>query len=199
MVATLTPGTDNPGAVGLLPRGQNARESLGPGRAGGCRARGLDAVVETALANVEETRAVSRVYRAAGHRIELVVIAVSDADSQAAVLERFFGPEGRYVGWDNQDACAAGLLDALAVIEAEHLVDRVTVVRRGLEPLYDNELTADGAWARPPDAVGAVRTTRVFRGKLRLNVATVGLRGGRRRGVGAGATAVGGPNLRLVP
>ncbi|ROQ36262.1 hypothetical protein EDD98_5355 [Streptomyces sp. PanSC19] len=31
MAATLTPGTDNAGAVGLLPHGRNAREGLGPG------------------------------------------------------------------------------------------------------------------------------------------------------------------------
>ncbi|MFI8504551.1 zeta toxin family protein [Streptomyces sp. NPDC085524] len=140
------------------------------------RAARLDVVVELALADAAEARAVSALYRAAGYRVELVVLAVAEADSQLGVLERFFGPEGRYVAWENQDRCADGLLTSLEVIEAEHLVDRVTVVRRGLEPLYDNELTDHGAWGRPPAAAATVRAerlrpwsaprTRVFRRSL---------------------------------
>ncbi|MEU9405751.1 zeta toxin family protein [Streptomyces sp. NPDC048281] len=140
----------------------------------------LDAVVETALADPQEIRADSAAYRAAGYRVELVVLAVADALCQLSVLERFLGPGGegggRYVGWDNQDGCAAGLLDTLHVVEAERLVDRVLVARRGLEPLYDNELTPDGAWSRPAAAVAAVRAewrrpwdapqSRVFRREL---------------------------------
>ncbi|WP_331718875.1 zeta toxin family protein (plasmid) [Streptomyces sp. NBC_00161] len=125
------------------------------------RAAGLDVVVELALADPAEARAVAALYRAAGYRIELVVLAVADADCQLGVLERFFGPEGRYVAWENQDHCADGLLDSLEVIEAEHLVDRVTVVRRGLDPLYDNELTDDGLWGRPPGAAATVRAERL--------------------------------------
>ncbi|MFI5672181.1 zeta toxin family protein [Streptomyces sp. NPDC051704] len=140
------------------------------------RAAGLDVVVELALADPAEARAVSALYKAAGYRIELVVLAVAEADSQLGVLERFFGPDGRYVAWENQDRCADGLLDSLEVIEAEHLVDRVTVVRRGLDPLYNNELTDDGIWGRPPGAAATVRAerlqpwsaprTRVFRRSL---------------------------------
>ncbi|MEU5810935.1 zeta toxin family protein [Streptomyces sp. NPDC047718] len=140
------------------------------------RAAGLDVVVELALADPAEARAVSALYRAAGYRIELVVLAVAEADSQLGVLERFFGPDGRYVAWENQDRCADGLLDSLDVIEAEHLVDRVTVVRRGLDPLYDNELTDTGIWSRSPAAAATLRAerlqpwsgprTRVFRRSL---------------------------------
>lgn len=140
------------------------------------RAARLDVVLELALADADEARAVSRRYRKAGYWIGLVVLAVAEADSQLAVLERFFDGEGRYVGWDNQDACGAGLLDSLAVVEAERLTDRVAVVRRGLEPLYNNELTPKGEWIRTPDAAGAVRRerllpwsapkSRVFRHKL---------------------------------
>ncbi|MFG2979245.1 zeta toxin family protein [Streptomyces sp. NPDC048331] len=125
------------------------------------RAARLDVVVELALADTAEARAASALYRAAGYRVELVVLAVADADSQLGVLERFFGPESRYVAWENLDHCADGLLTSLEVIEAEHLVDRVTVVRRGLEQLYDNELTDHGAWGRPPAAAATVRAERL--------------------------------------
>ncbi|MFG2979563.1 zeta toxin family protein [Streptomyces sp. NPDC048331] len=112
----------------------------------------------------DEIRAVSAVYRAAGYRIELVVLAVAEAVSQLAVLQRFFGPDadggGRYVAWDNQDACTTGLPNTVALVEAERLVDRVMVVRRGLVPLYDNELAADG-WIRREGAAAVVRAERL--------------------------------------
>ncbi|MDX3319780.1 zeta toxin family protein [Streptomyces sp. ME03-5684b] len=53
---------------------------------------------------------------------------------------------GRYVPWENHDACATKMLDTLAVIEAEQLADRVTVVRRDGTVLYSNERTAGGGW-----------------------------------------------------
>ncbi|MEV6840876.1 zeta toxin family protein [Streptomyces sp. NPDC051133] len=128
------------------------------------RLRRFDVVVELALADPEEIRAASAAYRAAGYRVELVVLAVAEALCQLGVLERFFAPDadggGRYVAWDNQDGCAEGLLASLTVVEAEHLVDRIAVVRRGLEPLYDNELTADRTWSRPTAATATVRAER---------------------------------------
>ncbi|MFG3532721.1 zeta toxin family protein [Streptomyces sp. NPDC047917] len=127
------------------------------------RSARLDVVVETALADPAEFRSVSAVYREAGYRIELVALAVAEADSQLGVLQRFFGMPahggGRYVGWENQDGCAAGLLETLAVVEEERLVDRVGVVRRGLEPLYDNELVG-GKWVCEVAAAAVVRAER---------------------------------------
>ncbi|MFD3700725.1 zeta toxin family protein [Streptomyces sp. NPDC058646] len=124
------------------------------------RSARLDVVLELALADPSEIRAVSAVYRAAGYRIELVVLAVADAVSQLAVLQRFFGPDGRYVAWDNQDACTTGLPKTVALVEAERLVDRVMVVRRGLVPLYDNELAADG-WIGPEAAAAVLQAERL--------------------------------------
>ncbi|MFE7531643.1 zeta toxin family protein [Kitasatospora sp. NPDC057542] len=122
------------------------------------RAHRLDAVVETALADPEAARAQALAYRASGHRVEIVALACASAVSQLGVLKRYLGNgdgAGRYVSWANHDECARQLAHTLGVLEEEHLVDRVTVVRRGLEPLYDNEL-ADGTWIRPPGAARAV-------------------------------------------
>ncbi|MEU3564180.1 zeta toxin family protein [Kitasatospora sp. NPDC006786] len=124
------------------------------------RAHRLDAVVETALSDPEEARAQALAYRAAGHRIEVVALACASAVSQLGVLERYIGhgdSAGRWVSWANHDQCAQQLARTLDVLESEHLVDRVTVVRRGLEPLYGNELV-DGSWTRPPEAARAVET-----------------------------------------
>ncbi|MEU4118949.1 zeta toxin family protein [Kitasatospora sp. NPDC028055] len=122
------------------------------------RAHRLDAVVETALADSGEARAQALAYRAAGYRVEVVALACAAAVSQLGVLERYLGDgegAGRWVSWANHDECARELARVLGVLEEERLVDRVTVVRRGLEVLYSNELV-DGSWVRRPGAVNAV-------------------------------------------
>ncbi|WP_301129026.1 zeta toxin family protein [Streptomyces cacaoi] len=124
------------------------------------RAHRLDAVVETALADVDEFRRDALAYGQAGARRELVVLAVPEAVSQLGVLERFVAGAveggGRYVSWANHDACAAGLLPAVEIVDAERLVERVTVLRRDGAVLYANELGPDGAWLRPPATREAV-------------------------------------------
>lgn len=126
------------------------------------RAHGLDAVVETALADADGARAASVAYRAAGHRIELVVVATAPAASAQGILDRYLATHadggGRWVSWENHDACVAGLLSTLVVVEDEHLVDRVTVVRRDHTVLYTNHLDHTGRWAGEPGAAAAVDT-----------------------------------------
>ncbi|MEU9471245.1 zeta toxin family protein [Streptomyces avermitilis] len=128
------------------------------------RKMGFDAVVESALADPDDFRASSRAYRAAGHRIEVVVLAISEALSQLGIVDRFLTEAadggGRYVSWENHDTCAKGLLATLAVIETEQLADSVTVVRRDGTALYTNELTEDGGWRRRPAADRVVRRER---------------------------------------
>lgn len=122
------------------------------------RARHFDAVVESALADPDGFRASSLAYRTAGHRIEVVAVATAEALSQLGILDRFL-TEGRYVAWENHDACAKAMPATLAVIEAGQLADRVTVVRRDGTVVYANELT-EGGWRRPPAAARAIRAER---------------------------------------
>ncbi|WP_432128078.1 zeta toxin family protein [Streptomyces sp. bgisy082] len=124
------------------------------------RACRFDAVVESALADAGEFRVSSAAYRRSGHRIEVVVVATAEAWSQLGTLDRLLdaaaaGEDARYVGWDNLDTCMAGLPVTLAVVEAEQLADRVTVVRRDGTVLYDNELVG-GVWRRRVAADRAV-------------------------------------------
>ncbi|MDX3129604.1 zeta toxin family protein [Streptomyces europaeiscabiei] len=124
----------------------------------------FDAVVESALADPDDFRASSRAYRAAGHRIEVVVLAISEALSQLGIVDRFLAETadggGRYVSWENHDTCAKNLLATLAAIETEQLADRVTVVRRDGTALYTNDLTPEGTWRRRPAAERVVRAER---------------------------------------
>ncbi|GGN41138.1 zeta toxin family protein [Streptomyces fuscichromogenes] len=128
------------------------------------REMGFDAVVESALADPDDFRASSRAYRAVGHRIEVVVLAVPQALSQLGIVDRFLAEAaaggGRYVSWENHDTCATGLLSTLAVIETEQLADRVTVVRRDGSVLYSNERASDGSWRHRPAAERVVMAER---------------------------------------
>ncbi|MEU7553158.1 zeta toxin family protein [Streptomyces sp. NPDC044571] len=123
------------------------------------RVHRFDAVVESALADIEEFRTSAAAYRQAAHRIEVVALATAEARSQLGILDRFLSEAieggGRYVSWENHDTCTGQLLATLTVIEAERLADRVTVVRRDGTVLYDNELV-DGSWRRRPAAERAV-------------------------------------------
>jgi hypothetical protein len=120
----------------------------------------FDAVVESALADPDHFRASSLAYRAAGHRVEVVAVATTEALSQLGILDRFL-TEGRYVSWENHDTCSKDMLATLAVIEAGRLADRITVVRRDGTVLYANELSAEGAWRRRPAAAQTVRVERL--------------------------------------
>ncbi|MFJ9460917.1 zeta toxin family protein [Kitasatospora sp. NPDC101447] len=128
------------------------------------RERRLDALVETALADTDIARRQMLAYRAAGYRVEVVALACAPAWSQLGVLTRYTqqaleAGAGRYVSWENHDACAAALVATLRVVEEEMVADRVTVVRRGLVPLYSNEFIGR-AWQRPPGAARAVEAER---------------------------------------
>ncbi|MGW0551948.1 zeta toxin family protein [Streptomyces altiplanensis] len=112
-------------------------------------------MVESALADAEEFRASATAYRQARHRIEVVAVATAEALSQLGLLDRFLS-DPRYVSWENHHACAKSMLRTLAVIEAEKLAGRITVVRRDGTVLYDNEFV-DGAWRRR-SAVGGRRS-----------------------------------------
>ncbi|MFJ2136900.1 zeta toxin family protein [Streptomyces sp. NPDC087845] len=124
------------------------------------RACRFDAVVESALADPAEFRTLSVAYRSSGHRIEIVVVATAEAWSQPGILDRLLtgaasGGGARYLAWDNLDTFVTQLPKTLAVIEAEQLADRITVVRRDATVLYDNELV-DGTWRRRTAADKAV-------------------------------------------
>ncbi|MGC0422061.1 Ni2+-binding GTPase involved in maturation of urease and hydrogenase [Embleya sp. AB8] len=124
------------------------------------RDRGFDAVVETALADVDTFRVDVAAYRRAGFRVEVLALATPEAWSQLGILARYVtgavDGRGRYVSWDNHDACARALPRVLAVVEAEGLADRVTVVRRDASVVYANEAGADGEWVRAPGADAAL-------------------------------------------
>ncbi|MGW2748089.1 zeta toxin family protein [Streptomyces sp. NPDC001450] len=125
------------------------------------RGQRFDALVETPVVDPEQARA----YRGAGYRVEVVVLAEAEAVTQLSVLERYLAQvakdgAGRYVSWDNHDQCVRRLPRSLEVIESEQLADRVMVIRRNLQVLYDSGPTTNGADPSPAGAHQALKTAR---------------------------------------
>ncbi|WP_327310100.1 zeta toxin family protein (plasmid) [Streptomyces sp. NBC_01298] len=121
------------------------------------RSRRFDVVLEEPVADVEEACAKARSYRADGYRVELVALATAEAEAQLSSLDRYLTQVaeegvGRYVSPGNFDRCARNLPRFLQVVEAERLAHQVMVARRGLQVLYLNKLTDEGAWQRVPAA-----------------------------------------------
>ncbi|MGW8767840.1 zeta toxin family protein [Streptomyces sp. NPDC055815] len=122
------------------------------------RTRRFDALVEAPVVDPEQARA----YRDAGYRVEVVVVAEAEAVTQLSVLERYMAQvaedgAGRYVSWDNHDQCVRRLPESLETIERERLADRVMVVRRDLQVLYDNQLTGPAPTVGAHQALQAAR------------------------------------------
>ena len=114
------------------------------------RARGWDVVLETPLSDPDSFRAVAAAYREAGYRIEIAALATSEALSRLNALTDYLdnlSKESRCVSWADHNTHGRGLLEALAVLEAEQLVDRVSILRGDHTVLYDNELV-NGTWRR---------------------------------------------------
>ncbi|ESP95694.1 putative DNA-binding protein (plasmid) [Streptomyces sp. GBA 94-10 4N24] len=144
----------------LLPQLPLRAPRQGRPRTRGDAPHSLNAIVESALADPDDFRALSEAYRRSRHRIEVVALATPEVLSQLGTIDRFLteasvGAGGRFVTWANHDACTKNMHTTLAVIEAEQLADRVTVVSRDGTVLDDNELV-DGAWRRRPAADKAV-------------------------------------------
>ncbi|WP_432251749.1 zeta toxin family protein [Streptomyces sp. HNM1019] len=124
----------------------------------------LDAVIETALSDPGEARTTLGAYRRAGHRVEVVVLAVPEAVSSLAVLHRYLQQvratgAGRYVSARNHDHCSRELPGVLRVIEAERLAHLVAVIgANGVH--YLNRLAPNGRWSIPPRAVQALTAER---------------------------------------
>lgn len=127
------------------------------------RRRRLDVVLEEPVADVDEVCAKARGCRADGYRVELVALAVAEAEAQLSGLDRYLAQVdeegvGRSVSWGNLKKCTRNLPRFLQAVEDERIVDRIMVVRCGLHTLYRNELAADATSRRRPTGASEALT-----------------------------------------
>jgi UDP-N-acetylglucosamine kinase len=97
--------------------------------------------------------------------VEVAILAFSEAGSRLSILARYLEQRrdrghGRLTGRAKHDASSAGILAASDLIDQERLADTVAVYRRGNRLVYSNQLTPEGAWARPAATHQAINTER---------------------------------------
>lgn len=88
------------------------------------REHGFDAVIESALADADEFRASARAYRRSAHGSRSWPWPPRRPSASSGSWATYWPRAART--WRNHDTCA-GVCRTLAVIEAEHLADRITV------------------------------------------------------------------------
>ncbi|TGG78529.1 Zeta toxin family protein [Streptomyces albus] len=125
------------------------------------RERRSDAVVETAPASAASFVNSAMLYRQAGYRVELVVLAVRAADSLQGTADRYaqvssYGASPRFTTTSGHDTHFAALPDAVAAAEDPLVADAITVLRRDATVLYRNERSLRGEWVHPAGAAAAL-------------------------------------------
>ncbi|MFG2887592.1 zeta toxin family protein [Streptomyces sp. NPDC048297] len=121
------------------------------------RERRSDAVIEIAPSGAAAFVNTALLYREAGYRVELAVLAVRAPDSRQGTADRCaqllrLGAAGRFTTAGGHDEHFAALQEAVAAAEHVPVADLVTVMRRDGSVLYRNERGPGGAWERSAGA-----------------------------------------------
>ncbi|MFD1084206.1 zeta toxin family protein [Micromonospora andamanensis] len=129
------------------------------------REQRFDVVISAPLAGADWAAARFADFRHAGYRLEYVFVAVHEARSLLAVLDRYQQERdasgvGRFVRPEIHDKAYAAVLGTVDRLEAERLVDAVYVLRRGGEVVYHNSLDDAGNWREPAGLRRAIEQER---------------------------------------
>ncbi|MCZ0983739.1 zeta toxin family protein [Streptomyces diastatochromogenes] len=108
------------------------------------RDRRGDVLIEAAPGSVEEFLASALPFAAGGYPVELVVLAVREADSQLATALRYAralqrGGTGRFTSRSGHDTCFRALADVVAAAETHPQIASITVIRRDGQALLRHE------------------------------------------------------------
>ncbi|AJF70359.1 zeta toxin family protein [Streptomyces vietnamensis] len=120
------------------------------------RERRGDLLIEIAPDDVAHFLDSARRDRAAGRRVELIVLGMRAADSRLGIATRCAGVARlggipRFTQAAAHDRTFAVLADVVRAAEqVPDLVDSVSVIRRDLTAVYRNARLAGGVWAKPP-------------------------------------------------
>ncbi|GAB4590250.1 zeta toxin family protein [Nocardia sp. IFM 10818] len=126
----------------------------------------INAIIQETSQNADAVAHTMGEYRAAGFRVEAMVLGVSQALSNQGILNRYYeqvadGGRGRLTVQANADESYRGILALADRIDADALTDQVAVFRRGEDvPRYRNTLDNRGRWESPPATRTAIETER---------------------------------------
>lgn len=126
------------------------------------RERRLNLIIEGTMRRPEVVEATLGGLRDAGYRTEARVLAVPPELSWLGVLQRYEAQRqdrgyGRMTERSAHDAAVEGLPRSVALIEQKGLADRLVVLRRGDQVLFQNDWQrATGQWEKPVDGARLV-------------------------------------------
>ncbi|MFE5885497.1 zeta toxin family protein, partial [Streptomyces hydrogenans] len=108
------------------------------------RDRRGDVLIEAAPGSTQELFASALPYAAAGYPVDLVVLAVREADSRLATALRYAralerGGTGRFTSRSGHDTCFRALADVVTAAETHLQIASVTVIRRDGQALLRHE------------------------------------------------------------
>jgi predicted kinase len=121
-------------------------------------------VLETGFKDPQLLTDTSGELRAAGYRIEAVILAVDEQRTRRSVIGRYLDAQDkgllpRLVTAVRHQEAYEGLRATLQKAEANRLVDHIKIVRRDGSALYSNHVV-DGKWQKEPGAVAALDAER---------------------------------------
>jgi len=124
----------------------------------------FNVIIEGTMRDSNMVVATMKGFREAGYQIDTRVLAVNFQLSEQGIYQRYENQKadrggGRMTTPEAHQAAYDGLPVTVARIEAEKLADRLTIYRRGVVSIYENELR-DGAWLHPPQAAAVIETER---------------------------------------
>lgn len=126
------------------------------------RERRLNLIIEGTMRRPEVVEATLGGLRDAGYRTEARVLAIPPELSWLGVLQRYEAQRqdrgyGRMTERSSHDAAVEGLPRSVALIEDKGLADRLLVLRRGDQVLFQNEWQPTAKqWQRPADGARIV-------------------------------------------
>ncbi|MFE0601657.1 zeta toxin family protein [Streptomyces sp. NPDC058892] len=127
------------------------------------RERRGDVLIEAAPGSVEEFWRGARPFAEAGYRIEVVMLAVREADSRQGTAHRHAlqqrrGLPGRFTSKAGHDRCYRALPAVVRSVETDDAITSVTVLRRDFTVLYRQEVGT--GWTGAALALAAERCRR---------------------------------------
>lgn len=128
------------------------------------KSRKVNLVIEGTMRDADKVAATMQELRGAGYSIDARALAVSARLSEQGILERYERQkadrgDGRMTTQEAHRAALTGMLVTVERIEREKLADRLTLYRRGNDPIYSNELKS-GDWEKAPGARQALEAER---------------------------------------
>lgn len=121
-------------------------------------------LIENTMRAPDQVRDAANALRSAGYSTEARLLAVHPATSEVALLNRYEIEKrtlgfGREMPLEYHNLAARGLVDSVKILEAEQLVDHLTIVDRAGNIIYENHLQ-DGQWKALPRGAAAMEDCR---------------------------------------